>query len=174
MQSDTVKTAINRAWELAGQLQSDLDQGHITEEEWYRKNDDYFTAVYLFRSNPRGQSGHSGDEAAYRYTQGMVLASIHKTGSFIDVGCANGHLIEKLADWLQETGLEVEFYGLDISEGLIDLAKTRLPKWADRSSAETLFIGSRLDPSPLSVSRSSSTYRGTTAGASLLICTRIA
>ena len=56
----------------------------------------------------------------------------HQSGTFLDVGCANGHLMEMLHRWLGGTGLDVEFYGLDISEGLLDLARKRLPQWHDR------------------------------------------
>ena len=40
--------------------------------------------------------------------------------------------VKKLHDWLGGSGPRVEFYGLDISEGLLDLAKRRLPQWRDR------------------------------------------
>lgn len=37
-----------------------------------------------------------------------------------------------LNEWLGGSGLNMEFYGLDISEGLLDLAKRRPPQWHDR------------------------------------------
>jgi ubiquinone/menaquinone biosynthesis C-methylase UbiE len=69
----------------------------------------------------------------------LVLEAIDRDGTFLDVGCANGYLMESLHRWLQGTGLTVEFYGLDISEGLLALAKARLPHWADR-----FFLGNAL------------------------------
>jgi ubiquinone/menaquinone biosynthesis C-methylase UbiE len=47
--------------------------------------------------------------------------------------------VESLHKWLEGSGLTVEFYGLDISPGLLDLAKSRLPHWQDR-----FFLGNAL------------------------------
>ena len=80
---------------------------------------------------------------AYHYTQGMILDAIHRSGTFVDIGCANGHLMEMLSTWLADSGRSVEFYGLDISPELVALAKQRLPLWKNK-----FFIGKRivLDP----------------------------
>jgi SAM-dependent methyltransferase len=143
MPDDAIKAALNRAWEFCEEQQRALDEGRITEEQWFEIHKRFFTAHYLASDNPRAQSGHSGGEAAYRYTRGMLLEAIHRDGTFLDVGCANGHLMEMLARWLEGTGLEVEFYGLDISDGLRELAKQRLPHWADR-----FFLGNALHWAP--------------------------
>lgn len=132
MASDPIKYAKNRAYEFVEAQQQALDSGTLTEAEWFDVHTRYFTEHYLAADNPRGQSGHGGDEARYRYTRMMILEAIHRSGTFLDVGCANGHLMESLSRWLQGSGLDVTFYGLDISEGLLALAKQRLPQWADR------------------------------------------
>ncbi|HIJ64604.1 MAG TPA: class I SAM-dependent methyltransferase [Candidatus Hydrogenedentes bacterium] len=62
----------------------------------------------------------------------MILEAIHKDGSFLDVGCANGYLIECLERWVDGSGLNVDFYGVDISEELIDFARKRRPERSDR------------------------------------------
>jgi len=62
----------------------------------------------------------------------MVLEALHKDGTFLDVGCANGYLIECLQKWVEGSGLNVEFHGVDISEELVDLAQKRLPESAHR------------------------------------------
>lgn len=72
-----------------------------------------------------------GDENRWRLACGIILEAVHKSGSFLDVGCANGHLVESLTHWLG-TSFNIAFYGLDISEELVDLAKRRLPDWNDR------------------------------------------
>jgi SAM-dependent methyltransferase len=69
----------------------------------------------------------------------LILEAMDKDGLFLDVGCANGYLIESLHQWLAGSGLAVEFYGLDISEGLLQLARSRLPHWQDR-----FFLGNAL------------------------------
>jgi len=132
MDVDPIKYAKNRAYQFVEEQQQALDEGRITEKEWFDNHSRFSTANYLSADNPRAQSGHGGGEAVYRYTRMMVLEAIHKSGTFLDVGCANGYLMESLHRWLEGSGLTVEFYGLDISEGLIDLASRRLPQWEDR------------------------------------------
>jgi SAM-dependent methyltransferase len=139
MQVDPVKYAKNRAYQFVEEQQRALDEGVITEAQWFESYNRYFTAKYLAADNPRAQSGHGGDEARWRYSRGMIVEAVHKSGTFLDVGCANGHLIESLYQWLKGSGLSVEFYGLDISEGLAELAKKRLPHWKDR-----IYIGNAL------------------------------
>ena len=143
MTQDPIKLAKNRAYEFVEEQQRALDEGRITEAEWFEAHKRLFTAAYLSSDNPRAQSGHSGDEAAYRYTRGMLLEAMHRSGTFLDVGCANGHLMEMVHRWLQGSGLDVTFYGLDISEGLLDLARRRLPHWRDR-----FFLGNALHWTP--------------------------
>jgi SAM-dependent methyltransferase len=139
MNVDPIKYAKNRAYQFVEQQQQALDDGRITEAEWFDINNRFFTANHLAADNPRAQSGHGGGEARYRYTRMMVLEAIHKSGTFLDVGCANGYLMESLHKWLEGSGLTVEFYGLDFSEELIALAKRRLPSWRER-----FFIGNAL------------------------------
>ena len=139
MQIDPIKYAMNRAYQFLEEHQEALDNGRITEAQWFDINKEYFTAAYLSADNPRAQSGCGGDENRWCYSRRMIIEAIHKNGTFLDVGCANGYLIESLHRWLAGSGLEVEFYGLDISEGLVELAKKRLPHWQDR-----IYIGNAL------------------------------
>ena len=139
MTIDPIKYAKNRAYQFVEEQQQALDDGQITEAEWFDIHNQFFTGHYLAADNPRAQSGRSGDDAHYRYTRMMVLEAIHKSGTFLDVGCANGHLMAALDKWLDGCGLKVEFYGLDISEGLLQLAKQRLPQWQER-----FFLGNAL------------------------------
>ena len=119
-----LKFAKNRAYKFCEEQQTALDEGRITENEWFDIHNRTFTEYYLAADNPRAQSGHSGGEALYRYTRGMILEAIHRDGDFLDVGCANGHLMEMLDKWLGGSGLSVEFFGLDISKGLAMLYLT--------------------------------------------------
>ncbi|MEZ4867170.1 MAG: class I SAM-dependent methyltransferase [Caldilineaceae bacterium] len=132
MNSAPIKAAKNRAFSFVEQQQAALDDGQITEAEWFAIHNAFFTGHYLAADNPRDQSGHNGDEARYRYSRMIILEAIHKNGTFLDVGCANGYLVESLERWLTGSGLQVSFWGLDISAGLVELAKQRLPAWEER------------------------------------------
>jgi hypothetical protein len=61
----------------------------------------------------------------------------------LDVGSANGYLMESLERWGGERGVAVEPYGLDISARLCALAQRRLPAWADR-----IAVGNVLEHAP--------------------------
>ena len=50
----------------------------------------------------------------------------------LDIGCANGLLMESLAAWGAEDGRALEPYGVEISDGSPTSRGTRLPHWADR------------------------------------------
>lgn len=140
MDEKALKKLIDRAYEFNEEQQNALEQGNITEEQWYELNKLHFTRHYVASDNPRGQSGHSGDEHHYFLSHLMILEAVNHDGSFIDVGCANGYLLESLDKWTRALGYySIEFYGLDISEDLIRLAIERLPDWKDR-----LFIGNAL------------------------------
>jgi SAM-dependent methyltransferase len=139
MEDESLKSSIDRAYAFCEEQQLALDEERISEAQWFDNYKEFIARHYLMADNPRAQSGHGGNERRYRYTQEMILKAIDKPGSFIDVGCANGHLMEKLDQWLQAQGLNLEFYGLDISEGLIELAKRRLPQWQER-----FFVGNAL------------------------------
>lgn len=87
---------------------------------------------YLAGTNPRQQSGFGRDEREWERFRRPVVAPIERDGTFLDVGCASGLLMECVARWAAEDGHAVEPYGLDISEKLAELARRRLPRWRDR------------------------------------------
>jgi len=109
-----------------------LENNEINKDDWYELNNLYFTRLYLSTDNPRAQSGHGGDEYHYIFSMLPILEAVYKNGSFLDVGCANGHLMEMLYKWGAGIGFELQMYGVKISEGLLELAKKRLPQWHDR------------------------------------------
>lgn len=108
-----------------------LEHNEITMEQWYEINKVYFTNLYLSQDNPRAQSGHSGNEFHYIYSHMQILDAIYKNGTFCDIGCANGHLMEMVHQWATGFGFDLQMFGVDISEGLIEFAQTRLPQWHD-------------------------------------------
>ncbi len=96
-------------------------------------------AKYLAGANPREQSGFGREESDWERFRRPIVAPIETDGSFLDIGCANGLLMESVVTWAREGGRVVEPYGLDISEKLAELARLRLPRWRDR-----VFVGNAL------------------------------
>ena len=84
---------------------------------------------YLLRTDPLGQSGCISNEVRWRRRE-FILKAINTDGDILDVGCANGYLLECLVSWGKERGLTLIPYGVDLGSGLIELAKERLPQFA--------------------------------------------
>jgi SAM-dependent methyltransferase len=84
-------------------------------------------AAYLRHSDPIRQSGFGGGAERWRAEREPILDGVNRSGTFIDIGCANGYLLECLVKWGRDRGLELEPFGLDISPDLIALANARFP-----------------------------------------------
>jgi len=124
--------SIPAAGDFNGYVNAALENNKISKDEWYEINKIYFTKAYLSKDNPRAQSGHGGDEYHYAFSHLPILDAVYKHGTFLDVGCANGHLMEMVHKWGAALGFDLQMHGVDISEGLLALAKRRLPHWHDR------------------------------------------
>ncbi len=88
-----------------------------------------FERAYLGTDDPRAQSGFHGSPERWEAARRPIVEAIDGPGTFLDVGCANGLLMESVHAWSDH---EIEPYGLDFAPGLVDLARARLPQWADR------------------------------------------
>ncbi|HEY2748018.1 MAG TPA: class I SAM-dependent methyltransferase [Polyangia bacterium] len=82
---------------------------------------------YADAPTPWQQSGFSGPESRWVALRRPVADAIDRSGSFMDIGCANGYLAECVARWTAARNLTVELHGLDLSPRLIALAHARLP-----------------------------------------------
>jgi SAM-dependent methyltransferase len=109
------------------------------EREFFTQEQALFEAKYLVGTNPRQQSGFGRDALDWERFRRPIVAPIGRDGSFLDIGCANGLLMESVVAWAGGDGRRVEPFGLDISERLADLARQRLPRWRDR-----IFVGNAL------------------------------
>jgi SAM-dependent methyltransferase len=96
-------------------------------------------AAYLAGTNPRQQSGFGRGEQDWERYRRIVTAPIDRSGTFLDIGCANGLLMESVAEWTIADGHPTEPYGVDISPKLAELARRRLPHWRER-----IFVGNAL------------------------------
>jgi SAM-dependent methyltransferase len=109
------------------------------EERYFAETKALLESRYLAATDPRKQSGFGRGERDWERFRRAVVAPIDADGTFLDVGCANGLLMESVADWSRQDGHDVEPFGLDVSERLAELARQRLPHWRER-----IFVGNAL------------------------------
>ena len=118
-------------WRQWAAIDAALERGDIDEAGWFRAVGEIITPAYLSTENPRAQSGHSGDARRWEGARRLLLDAVDRDGRFLDVGCANGHLMECVVAWAAEDGVVLDPWGLEISEELAALARERLPHWSD-------------------------------------------
>jgi len=111
--------------------------------EWFEDLKRVLESAYLEASDPWGQSGFSGSLERWTRLRKPVADLVDRSGSFLDIGCANGFLLECLLHWTSAKGLELSPYGLDLSEPLVELARKRLPTFRDH-----FFVGNAWDWEP--------------------------
>jgi hypothetical protein len=88
-----------------------------------------YDSVYLASDDPRAQSGFGGSAERWMAARHTIVEGIDRPGTLLDIGCANGLLMESLARW---SPFPIEPYGVDYAPGLVELAKRRLPAWKER------------------------------------------
>ena len=115
-------------------------RGEIDDNRWFTSMTAIFEAAYLFGDDPRAQSGFGGDEARWEAARRPIAEAIDKDGTFLDIGCASGYLLESIVRWAPH---RIEPFGLELTPVLAALARRRLPEWADR-----IFVGNALTWQP--------------------------
>jgi SAM-dependent methyltransferase len=129
---DSLAAHKERAWRELGVIDQALLSGEIDEPDWHERILAIVEPAYLAAPTPQGQSGHSGDAVGWEHARRLLLDAVPDGADLLDIGCANGYLMESLAAWAADDGRSLEPYGLEISARLADLARTRLPHWASR------------------------------------------
>lgn len=104
----------------------------MADSRWFEDTTRLLEKHYLAQTDPAAQAGKGGGMESWDESRRVIAQAIPRDGTFLDVGCANGLLMESVARWCLEDGHLVEPHGVDISPGLVDLACRRLPHWADR------------------------------------------
>ena len=127
----------DRGWREIAEIDARLERGQIDEAGWHAAMADLVVPAYLAAHNPWEGSGKGGSAEDWHHARSHVAHAVDRDGSFLDVGCANGYLLECLPSW---TPHALDRYGLDIAPELVNLARRRLPELADR-----LFVGNALE-----------------------------
>jgi SAM-dependent methyltransferase len=121
-----------RAWQEVAEINQALEEGRIDEDGWHEAMAALIKPAYLAADNPYAQAGHGGDAATWEASRGFIAEALHRSGTFLDVGCASGILMESVHRWGAARNLVIEPYGLDIVPEFVELARQRLPQWASR------------------------------------------
>ena len=77
--------------------------------------------------NPYQQSGRSSGAARWEETRRPLAQAIDRDADVLDVGCANGLLLETLIGWCADRGITIRPHGVDFIPELVTLARTRFP-----------------------------------------------
>jgi len=92
---------------------------------------DELARSYLTETDPMRGSGFGGGDDRWRSEREPLLDGVVGDGHIVDVGCANGYLLECLMLWGRERGLRLTPHGVDRSRPLIERARARLPQFAE-------------------------------------------
>lgn len=113
----------------------------MTYDQYQRDGDRTTINLYLRASTPQGGSGYDGSDEGWRAARACLAVALDGLAadlgrardpvSFLDVGCANGHLPASFVIWGAERGVTVDPYGIDIAPELVDRARKLHPHWAD-------------------------------------------
>ena len=106
-----------------------MDDNELSQ--WFDNVGNTLEQAYLKQEEPWKQSGMSGPAERWVSLRKPVADCVNRSGSFLDIGCANGYLLECVMKWVGEKGLSIVPYGLDLSQRLVELAKERLPHYKD-------------------------------------------
>ena len=104
----------------------------LTHDEMVVDTRRILDASYLSADTPWGGSGYSGTLDEWNDNHAHIVEAVEHDATFLDVGCANGFLLECMVDWCAARGITLEPYGVDVSDAIAERARERLPQWADR------------------------------------------
>ena len=137
--TDDLARAKERGWREVRAIDDAYARGDLDDAGWHRAIAALIEPAYLGADTAEGGSGYTGTREAWENARGLIADALARSGTFLDVGCANGLLMESIVAWGARRGFAVDPYGLDILPALAERARTRLPRWADR-----IFVGNAL------------------------------
>ena len=107
---DAARTA---GWRKIEEIDGALAAGRLGEDGWYDAARAVLEDAYLATDDPYAQSGMRADATRWERGRRPIAEGINRNGTFLDVGCANGLLMESIVGWVAADGHHVEPYGLD-------------------------------------------------------------
>jgi SAM-dependent methyltransferase len=118
--------------------------GEAERQRWFQANKELLESAYLKGTQPWQQSGFGlRSEGTYEMWEAQrkpIADCMDRSGSFLDIGCANGYLLECVLRWTMKRAVQIVPYGLDLSERLCELARERLPQYVNN-----IFAGNAWD-----------------------------
>ena len=111
----------------------------MTDEElsrWFAANKAVLESAFRAGREPWQQSGFGlhtpRTYQVWAACRRPIADCVDRSGTFLDIGSANGYLLECVCRWVAERSLTVDPFGLDVSEQHVALAQNRLPVHAER------------------------------------------
>jgi len=135
---EALESARERSWREVAAIDAAYARGELDDEGWHAAAAALVVPAYLAAETAEGGSGSSRDPAGWERARSLLAEAVEPGQTFLDVGCANGHLMESMATWAG-----AEPYGLEISPELAQVACRRLPQWAHR-----IWVGNAIDWEP--------------------------
>ena len=112
--------------------------------EWDAQTAALLEDAYVERgAGPRGSGAGNSSEGAWRAKRQHLAVPMDTHGTWLDIGCANGHLLATLPAWVAERGLTIEPHGLELLPRVAEMARSLHPHLADR-----IWTGSVMDWRP--------------------------
>jgi len=91
-------------------------------DEYFRVLRDAVVEFYLADpGNQYQQSGRSSEARRWEETRRLFVRALHRDGDLLDVGCANGLLLETLIVWAREEGFVIRPHGIDLVPELVEV-----------------------------------------------------
>lgn len=102
------------------------------QEAWAAQTREQLERAYLEAQTGPGGAGCSYGEDGWATARHPLLNGFASSGPWLDVGCANGYLLQTLPEWAREYGLNVEPHGLELIPTVAELARAGLPHLRNR------------------------------------------
>jgi hypothetical protein len=102
----------------------------MDQRAWNERTRRLLEESYLEAGTGPGGSGCGRDEDGWEQRRRPLVEAFHRSGTWLDVGCANGYLLETLPTWVSRRNVTLEPHGLELIPSVADLARARLPHFA--------------------------------------------